>query len=87
MFRIHRNVPGFLSTEDDVVPGNIGLKDQAFALKWVQTHIKSFGGNPDSVTIDGQSAGASSVHYHYTSPLSKGKVDECNKCMCLVRRG
>lgn len=63
---------GFLSTEDEVVPGNLGLKDQTFALKWVHKNIKSFGGNPNSVTIDGESAGAASTHYHYISPLSKG---------------
>ncbi|KAF2904194.1 hypothetical protein ILUMI_01986 [Ignelater luminosus] len=63
---------GFLSTEDDIVSGNMGLKDQAMALRWVQKHIKSFGGNPDSVTIVGVSAGAACVHLHYFSPLSKG---------------
>ncbi|KAK5649285.1 hypothetical protein RI129_000314 [Pyrocoelia pectoralis] len=63
---------GFLSTEDDIVPGNNGLKDQQLALNWVQTHIKQFGGNPKSVTLMGSSAGAASVHYHYFSPKSKG---------------
>lgn len=66
------DILGFLSTEDDVVPGNNGLKDQVLALKWIQKYIKYFGGNPDSVTITGFSAGGSSVHYHYLSPLSKG---------------
>ncbi|RZB70359.1 COesterase domain containing protein, partial [Asbolus verrucosus] len=42
---------GFLSTEDDVVPGNNGMKDQIFALEWVKNNVKYFGGNPDSVTI------------------------------------
>ncbi|KAL1140507.1 hypothetical protein AAG570_000437 [Ranatra chinensis] len=63
---------GFLSTEDDIVPGNMGLKDQTLALKWVKKNIAAFGGNPDSVTITGMSAGGSSVHYHMLSPLSKG---------------
>ncbi|CAG9103100.1 unnamed protein product [Plutella xylostella] len=63
---------GFLSTGDEVVPGNAGLKDQAFALKWVRKNIMMFGGNPDSVTLTGCSAGGASVHYHYLSPLSKG---------------
>ncbi|KAF2904193.1 hypothetical protein ILUMI_01985 [Ignelater luminosus] len=63
---------GFLSTEDDVVLGNMGLKDQVMALRWVQNHIKSFGGNPNSITIVGVSAGAVCVHLHYFSPLSKG---------------
>ncbi|XP_075211793.1 carboxylic ester hydrolase-like [Lycorma delicatula] len=63
---------GFASTEDINLPGNYGLKDQVLALKWVQENIASYGGNPDSVTIFGQSAGGASVHYHMISPLSKG---------------
>ncbi|CAG9766219.1 unnamed protein product [Ceutorhynchus assimilis] len=63
---------GFLSTEDDVVPGNNGLKDQSLALEWIKHNIKYFGGNPASITITGLSAGAASVHLHYFSQLSKG---------------
>jgi len=62
---------GFLSTQDDVVPGNNGLKDQSLALKWIQKNIAAFGGNPNSVMITGMSAGGASVHYHYLSPRSK----------------
>lgn len=50
----------------------MGLKDQTFALKWIQNNIKYFGGNPNSVTITGLSAGGASVTYHYLSPLSAG---------------
>ncbi|KAM3957563.1 carboxyl/cholinesterase 7 [Aphomia sociella] len=63
---------GFLSTGDEFAPGNAGLKDQSFALRWVQNNIMMFGGNPDSVTLTGCSAGGASVHYHYLSPMSKG---------------
>ncbi|XP_044745301.1 uncharacterized protein LOC123307148 [Coccinella septempunctata] len=63
---------GFLSTGDSEVYGNNGFKDQVLALKWVQKNIRQFGGNPNSVTITGFSAGASSVEFHYISPLSKG---------------
>ncbi|XP_049873481.1 venom carboxylesterase-6-like [Pectinophora gossypiella] len=63
---------GFLSTGDEAAPGNAGLKDQAFALHWVQKNIKAFGGDPDSVTVTGSSAGAASVHYLYLSPLANG---------------
>ncbi|CAG2062859.1 unnamed protein product, partial [Timema podura] len=63
---------GFLSTGDEAAPGNSGLKDQVAALRWVQDNIAVFGGNPNSVTIFGESAGGASVHYHILSPLSQG---------------
>ncbi|PNF29114.1 hypothetical protein B7P43_G12621 [Cryptotermes secundus] len=63
---------GFLSTGDAAAPGNFGLKDQVAALRWVHDNIEMFGGNPDSVTLFGESAGGSSVHYHMLSPLSRG---------------
>nr|XP_027220024.1 pyrethroid hydrolase Ces2a-like [Penaeus vannamei] len=63
---------GFLSTEDEVMPGNYGMKDQVMALRWVQDNIHSFGGDKDRVTIFGESAGSVAVHCHILSPLSKG---------------
>ncbi|XP_065216332.1 esterase E4-like [Planococcus citri] len=63
---------GFLSTGDHVLPGNNGMKDQVMALKWVQKNIAAFGGDPNKVTLFGESAGAGSVHYHMHSSLSKG---------------
>lgn len=63
---------GFLSTEDRNCPGNFGLKDQAFLLQWVQDNIEHFGGRKNSVTIWGQSSGATSVAYQMISPLSQG---------------
>nr|CAD7449925.1 unnamed protein product [Timema bartmani] len=66
------NVFGFLSLEGTNAPGNAGLKDQSFALRWVQNNIASFGGDPDIVTIFGGSAGGASVHYQVLSPLSTG---------------
>lgn len=65
---------GFLSTEDNVVPGNNGLKDQVMALRWVKRNIANFGGNPNLVTLFGNSVGASSVHLHMQSPLSQGLI-------------
>ncbi|MFO8057813.1 MAG: carboxylesterase family protein [bacterium] len=52
--------------------GNYGLLDQVRALKWLQKNISSFGGDPDRVTIFGQSAGAGSVYCLMTSPLAEG---------------
>ncbi|KAL3282172.1 hypothetical protein HHI36_005366 [Cryptolaemus montrouzieri] len=63
---------GFLSTNDNISPGNYGLKDQSLTLKWVKKNIKQFGGDPDSVTVAGISAGGSSAHYQMLSPLNKG---------------
>ena len=40
--------------------------------RWTRDHIRAFGGNPDNVTISGESAGAMSVNYHVVSPMSKG---------------
>ena len=63
---------GFLSSGDDTVPGNFGLWDQNLALRWVKTNIAAFGGDPESMTVFGESAGAVSVGFQMLSPVSKG---------------
>ena len=63
---------GFLSLGTEKVPGNNGLRDQSMALKWIKDHISNFGGDPNSVTIFGQSAGSLSVAAHLVSPISEG---------------
>ncbi|EDW74344.1 uncharacterized protein Dwil_GK21864 [Drosophila willistoni] len=63
---------GFLSTQDANIPGNFGLKDQNLALRWVRNNIAFFGGNPQRVTIFGQSVGGVSTHLHLLSPKSQG---------------
>ncbi|CAL4157831.1 unnamed protein product [Meganyctiphanes norvegica] len=63
---------GFLSTEDEVISGNQGFKDQVLALQWVHDNIHYFNGDPNRVTIYGESAGSSSVHFHVMSPYSAG---------------
>ncbi|XP_031196984.1 acylcarnitine hydrolase-like isoform X2 [Mastomys coucha] len=63
---------GFYSTGDEHARGNWGFLDQNAALRWVQQNIANFGGNPDSVTLFGQSAGGTSVSFHVLSPMSQG---------------
>ncbi|XP_019605336.2 liver carboxylesterase 1 [Rhinolophus sinicus] len=62
---------GFFSTGDEHSRGNWGHLDQLAALHWVQDNIANFGGNPDSVTIFGESAGGESVSVLVLSPLAK----------------
>lgn len=54
------------------VSGNYGTLDQIAALRWVQENIHAFGGNPENVTIFGESAGGESVVHLLTSPLARG---------------
>ncbi|XP_031345382.1 bile salt-activated lipase-like [Photinus pyralis] len=66
---------GFLSTGDASIPANNGLKDQVLALRWVKDNIARFGGDPQKVTICGNSAGAHSVHLLTLSPMAKGSIN------------
>ncbi|XP_044125310.1 fatty acyl-CoA hydrolase precursor, medium chain-like [Bufo gargarizans] len=65
-------IPGFYSTGDKKFPGNYGFRDQVAALQWIQENIADFGGDPKSVTIFGESAGAMCVSAILLSPLAKG---------------
>ncbi|XP_043472364.1 esterase E4-like [Leptopilina heterotoma] len=63
---------GFLSADHPRLLGNMGLKDQVTALRWIKKNINVFGGDPNSVTITGYSAGSWSVTMHLVSPMSRG---------------
>ncbi|XP_034241536.1 esterase E4-like [Thrips palmi] len=65
------NVFGFLNLDNEIVPGNAGIKDQIAALKWVSENIAKFGGDPNEITVGGQSAGAVSAHWLALLPESR----------------
>ncbi len=64
------NVDGFLKIQG--VPANLALRDMLFGLRWVKDNIAAFGGDPDNVTVFGQSAGATHITSLLSSPLAKG---------------
>ena len=74
------NVFGFFAhpqlepENEEGVSGNYGILDQIFALNWVRQNISAFGGDPDLITIAGQSAGCMSVQTIVSSPLAEGML-------------
>ncbi|KAL4705568.1 hypothetical protein ACJJTC_006896 [Scirpophaga incertulas] len=69
----HRlSVFGFLSFEDDLLPGNNGLRDVILALRWIKKNIHSFGGDPNKITLMGSHDGAVLVDVLLHSPKAKG---------------
>ncbi len=71
------NIFGFLAhpeltAQQPDAPSNFGYLDQRFGTMWVKRNIAAFGGDPDNITIGGQSAGGSSVLSQIVSPLNRG---------------
>ena len=67
--------PALTAESEQRASGNYGLMDQVEALEWVQTNIANFGGDPERVTIFGQSAGGEDVCLLMASPLADGLID------------
>lgn len=75
------NVFGFMchpeiTAEAPDAPANFGLLDQLAGIKWVKRNIANFGGDPNNITIFGQSAGGGSVYSHLCSPMSRGTFEK-----------
>lgn len=81
-FNYRLGIFGFLAhpllseESEEHISGNYGLLDQIAALKWVKANIAQFGGDPDNITLMGQSAGARSVQYLIASEKAKGLFDK-----------
>lgn len=71
-YRLH--VLGFLSLPKMGISGNAGLKDQQMALEWVYENISSFGGDPEQISLFGESAGGASVHLQFLNPKSRKMI-------------
>ncbi|XP_071788164.1 cholinesterase-like [Asterias amurensis] len=70
------DILGFLNTDDEASSGNAGLKDQQMAMKWIKNNIAAFGGDSNSITIFGESAGSASVSFHILSKMSEGLFNQ-----------
>lgn len=65
---------GFLYLKHKNAAGNAAMRDQLMVLEWVRDNIAAFGGDPNQVTLFGESAGGASVNYHVLSEKSRGMI-------------
>lgn len=70
-FMVH---PELAAENEEGISGNYGIYDQIAALDWVRENISAFGGDPDNITVAGQSAGCMSVQILISSKLTEGKI-------------
>ncbi|CAK8697499.1 cocaine esterase-like [Clavelina lepadiformis] len=76
---------GFFTTgKNTKYPGNMGLLDQIMAFEWTRDNIQKFGGDPNNITVAGQSAGAVSVGLHMISPMSQRLFHKAILCSCAA---
>lgn len=68
-------IPELDAESENGTSGNYGLMDVAASLQWVHDNVAKFGGDPDNVTLAGQSAGGVAVEYMVASPLAKGLIN------------
>lgn len=73
-YRLH--IFGFLSLRLEQYSGNMGLKDQKLAIKWVKENIESFGGDSNRITLFGTSAGSASVGFQTLNKESKKNFNQ-----------
>ncbi|CAG9795647.1 unnamed protein product [Diatraea saccharalis] len=66
------SILGYLTTEDGVIPANNGLKDYLLGLKWVKENIKSFGGDPNRITLMGSKGGGTVANIMLYSKQASG---------------
>ncbi|XP_017772060.1 PREDICTED: esterase FE4-like [Nicrophorus vespilloides] len=62
---------GFMSTGNDLLPGNDGIKDLVLGLQWIKENIHAFNGDPNNILLFGESAGAALISYLIQSPLTR----------------
>lgn len=84
-----RCATGYAYLADGTIGGNMGLWDNILALQFIQDNIAAFGGDPNRVTLFGQSSGGSNIGVLESAPQAEGK-QYCYNCLytdsiCLMR--